>query len=57
VRVLGLAVVLISYPWWWSQAAAIVDQITNYILGLPPVTSGIYRLMQYAVGGVALGGS
>lgn len=55
-RVLGLAAVLVSYPWWWSQAAAVIDQITHYILSLPPVTNGIYRLMQYAVGGAALGG-
>lgn len=56
VRVLGLAAVLVSYPWWWSQAAALVDQLTHFILGLPAVQHGIYRLMQYVVGGVALGG-
>jgi len=56
LRVLALAVVLVSYPWWWSQAAAAVNQITQFVLALPPVTHGIYKLMQYAVGGVALGG-
>jgi len=56
VRVVGLAAVLVSYPWWWSQAAALVDQLTHFILALPPVQHGIYRLMEYAVGGVALGG-
>jgi hypothetical protein len=56
VRVIALAAVLVSYPWWWSQAAAAVNQITQFVLGLPPVSHGIYRLMQYAVGGVALGG-
>lgn len=56
IRVLALAAVLVSYPWWWSQAAAAVNQITQFVLGLPPVSHGIYKLMQYAVGGVALGG-
>src|SRR5581483_479177 len=56
VRVLALAAVLVSYPWWWSQAAAAINQITQFVLALPPVSHGIYKLMQYAVGGVALGG-
>ena len=56
VRVLALAAVLVSYPWWWSQAAAAVNQITQFVLALPPVSHGVYKLMQYAVGGVALGG-
>jgi hypothetical protein len=56
VRVLALAAVLVSYPWWWSQAAAAVNQLTQFVLALPPVSHGIYKLMQYAVGGVALGG-
>ena len=55
-RVLALAAVLVSYPWWWSQAAAAVNQLTHFVLALPPVSHGIYKLMQYAVGGVALGG-
>ena len=55
-RVLVLAAVLVSYPWWWSQAAAAVNQLTQFVLALPPVSHGIYKLMQYAVGGVALGG-
>ena len=55
-RVLGLAAVLVSYPWWWSQAAAAVNQLTHFVLALPPVSHGMYKLMQYAVGGVALGG-
>ena len=55
-RVLGLAAVLVSYPWWWSQAAAAVNLLTHFVLALPPVSHGIYKLMQYAVGGVALGG-
>lgn len=55
-RVLGLAAVLVSYPWWWAQAAAVINQLTHLVLGLPLVSHGLYRLMQYAVGGVALGG-
>ena len=55
-RVLALAAVLVSYPWWWSQAAAAVNLLTHFVLALPPVSHGIYKLMQYAVGGVALGG-
>jgi len=55
-RVLGLAAVLVSYPWWWSQGAAAVNQLTHFVLALPLVTSGLDKLMQYAVGGVALGG-
>ena len=56
VRVVALGAVLVSYPWWWSQAAAAVNQLTQFVLALPPVSHGIYKLMQYAVGGVALGG-
>jgi hypothetical protein len=55
-RVLALCALLASYPWWWSQAAALVNQLTHFILAMPPVTHGVYKLMQYAVGGVALGG-
>jgi len=56
IRVLALAAALVSYPWWWSQAAAAVNQLTQFVLALPPVSHGIYKLMQYAVGGVSLGG-
>jgi len=56
VRVLGLAAVLISYPYWWTEGAAVVNQLTNMILTLGPVVTGVHKLMLYAVGGVALGG-
>ena len=56
LRVLALAVVIISYPYWWSQAAALTDQITHAILTLPDVAAGLQKLMVYAVDGVALGG-
>jgi hypothetical protein len=56
VRVLALATLLISYPYWWSQAAAVINQMTDMVLSLPPVTSGLHKLMLYAVDGVALGG-
>jgi hypothetical protein len=56
LRVVAVAVVIASYPYWWSQAAALTDQITHAILTLPDVAEGLDKLMQYAVDGVALGG-
>ena len=56
VRVVTVAAVVASYPYWWSQAAALCDQITHTILTLPDVSRGLYKLMEYAVDGVALGG-
>ena len=56
VRVLGFAAVLISYPYWWAQGAALINQITHMVLSLGPVVSGLHKLMLYAVDGVALGG-
>jgi len=56
LRIVAVGVVIIAYPYWWSQAAALADQVTNAILTIPQVTSGLYKLMQYAVAGVALGG-
>jgi len=55
VRVLGLGAVLLSYPYWWSQAAAI-NQMTYLVLSLQPVVSGLHKLMLYAVDGAVLGG-
>ena len=56
VRVLSLAALLISYPYWWAQAAALINQLTHMVLTLAPVVSGLHKLMLYAVDGVALGG-
>jgi len=56
LRVLAIAVVIVSYPYWWSQAAALTDQVTHAILTLPDVAAGLQKLMVYAVDGVALGG-
>ena len=56
VRVLGIAAVLVSYPYWWTQAAAMTDTVTHLVLGLPRVADGLHQLMLYAVDGVALGG-
>jgi hypothetical protein len=56
VRLLGLAGVLVFYPFLWGQGAALVDQLTHLILSPAPVTDGIRQLMAYAVEGVALGG-
>jgi hypothetical protein len=55
-RMAALAAVLISYPYWWGQGSALIDQVTHTILSLPAVTDGIHKLMVYAVDGVALGG-
>jgi hypothetical protein len=55
-RVLMLAVGLISYPYWWKQAAALVNTMTHAILSEPDVANGLHKLMLYAVDGVALGG-
>ena len=55
-RVVALGALLISYPYWWAQAAALVNEVTNMVLSLPAVTTGLHKLMLYAVGGVALGG-
>ncbi len=56
VRVMALAGLLVSYPYWWGQLAALDNQLTNVVLSLPPVVSGLHELMLYAVDGVALGG-
>lgn len=55
-RVLGIAAVLISYPYWWTEAAAMTDSVTHMVLTIRPVASGLHQLMLYAVDGVALGG-
>jgi hypothetical protein len=56
LRVLAVAAAIIFYPYLWSQGAALADQVTHSILSLPAVTNGLYKLMEYAVDGVALGG-
>ena len=56
LRVLAVAAAIVVYPYLWSQGAALADQITHAILNLPAVSRGLYKLMDYAVGGVALGG-
>ena len=35
VRVVALGAVLVSYPWWWSQAAAAVNQLTHRARAAP----------------------
>ncbi len=56
LRMLAVSVVIVAYPYWWAQASALADQVTNAILMVPDVTRGLYKLMDYAVDGVALGG-
>jgi hypothetical protein len=55
-RVLAIAVLLVSYPYWWTEAAAMTDTVTHMVLTIRPVASGLHQLMLYAVDGVALGG-
>jgi hypothetical protein len=55
-RVLGITALLVSYPYWWTQTAALTDSVTHMVLTLPQVATGLHQLMLYAVDGVALGG-
>ena len=36
LRMLAVTAVIVSYPYWWGQAAAFADQVTNTILSVPP---------------------
>jgi hypothetical protein len=56
IRVAVLGALLISYPYWWAQGAAVINQMTDMVLSLAPVSNGIHKVMLYAVEGVALGG-
>ena len=56
LRMVAVTAVIVSYPYWWAQGAALADQITITILSVPQVSRGLYKLMEYAVDGVALGG-
>ncbi len=56
LRVLAIAVALVSYPWLWSQVAAIVNQMTKAILSIPAVSAGVNRMFEFIVGGGALAG-
>ncbi len=55
-RVVAIAALLVSYPYWWTEAAAMTDTVTHMVLTLPAVVTGLHKLMLYAVDGVALGG-
>ena len=55
-RVIAIAAVLVSYPYWWTELAAMTDAVTHMVLTIRPVASGLHQLMLYAVDGVALGG-
>jgi hypothetical protein len=56
LRIVFAGGLILLYPYLWAQGAALADQITHVILSLPDVTSGLQKLMDYAVDGVALGG-
>jgi len=51
-RVVILAGLLVSYPYWWEQAAALTNELTHIILSPAPVLAGIHKLMVYATEGV-----
>jgi hypothetical protein len=56
LRLLVVVVAVLSYQYWWAQAAALSDSVTHAILTVPSVTEGLQKLMVYATDGVALGG-
>ena len=56
LRVISVAVGLLSYTWLWAQAVALTNQVTKAILGFPVVVSGIHRMFEVLIAGVALGG-
>jgi len=55
-RVVVVAIALLSYTWWWSQAVALTNLITDAILGVPAVTSGVLKMFEVLLAGAALGG-
>ena len=56
VRVLVVAIALLSYTWRWSQAVALTNQVTHAILGVSAVTSGVQKMFEVLIAGAALGG-
>jgi hypothetical protein len=55
-RVLIVAIALLNYTWLWSQAVALTNQITHAILSVPAVTSGVQKMFEVLIAGVALSG-
>ena len=55
-RVVAIAAVLVSYPYWWTEAAAMTDTRHAHGADAAAVATGLHQLMLYAVDGVALGG-
>ncbi|MCA1697413.1 MAG: hypothetical protein LC790_00300 [Actinobacteria bacterium] len=55
-RAIVVAIGLLSYTWWWSQAVALTNLITDAILGVPAVTSGVQKMFEVLLAGAALGG-
>ena len=56
LRTLVIATGLLSYTYIWRQLAAISNQLTSLILGVPAVTEGIQKLFTFIVTGGALVG-
>jgi hypothetical protein len=55
-RVLIVGVALLSYTWLWSQAVALTNLITHAILGVGAVISGVQKMFEVLIAGVALRG-
>ena len=55
-RTVCVAGVVIFYGTLWSQGAALANQLTHLILGLPAVTHGIQNLFTLVLGGGVLSG-
>jgi hypothetical protein len=56
IRVLVIAVALVSYPWLWGKVATLVNELTRAILAVPAVNAGVNRMFEFIVGGAALAG-
>lgn len=56
VRVFTVAIGVLSYTWLWGQFVALTNQITQAILGVPQVTTGIQKMFELLVAGGALRG-
>jgi hypothetical protein len=55
-RVLIVGIALLNYTWLWSQAVALSNQITHAILGVSAVSSGVQKMFEVLIAGVALHG-
>ena len=56
IRTLTIAAGLVFYDYAWQQLGAFCNQLTNFILGVPAVASGIQKLFTFIVSGSLLAG-